>query len=103
MKTKNDLRNIVTGILLLFGLHIVVFIFLSVLAYFIRGLNTTIAAYIIFALFYIGLLQLFYVVPTTAWLKRKQQRGKAKGVIIGAGMTALINLGCFILWVFSFR
>lgn len=103
MKTKKQFNNIILGIFLLLGMHSAVFIGLVIIAYIIRLFNTVLAANIIIALFYIGLLQLFYVIPAVIWLRRKQQWGRMKGIIIGAGITALLNVGLLASWLLSFR
>jgi hypothetical protein len=36
--------------------------------------------------------QLLYVIPLASWLKREHKDGMRKGVIIGAALTALVNL-----------
>jgi len=47
-------------------------------------------------LFFIGLLQLIYVLPACAYFRRRQQLEIIKGITIGATLTAIINGGCFL-------
>lgn len=43
----------------------------------------------------IGLAQLVYVVPLVAVFLSKGRTGMMQGVLIGAGITFLLNAGCF--------
>ena len=92
MKSKKEINNIILGTFLLLGMHSAAFVVLKILASVILKFNTALAANIIFPIFYIGVLQLIYVVPAVIWLKRKKQTGRIKGVIIGAVITALSNI-----------
>ncbi|MEQ9235604.1 MAG: hypothetical protein RIG66_16145 [Coleofasciculus sp. E2-BRE-01] len=40
--------------------------------------------------------QLLYVIPLIIWLKHRRKMGMMKGVIIGAVLTALLNVS--LLW-----
>ncbi len=100
--TVNKFRKVISGIFLLFGMHIAAFIILLILAYIVRIFNTQLAANLILALFYLGLLQIIYVIPIAIWLKQKQQGGRMKGVIIGAVITALVNVSLLVLWLSAF-
>lgn len=102
-RVKNEFSRIIPGIILLLGLHIVVVVSLGILAYIVRKFNTILAADIILSLFYIGLLQLIYVIPVVILLKRKKREGKMKGVVIGAIITAFLNIVLLVSWLFSFR
>lgn len=103
MKSKKEINNIILGIFLLLGMHSAAFIILKILASVIFRFNTTLATYIILPFFYLGVLQLVYVIPAVIWLKRKKQFGRMKGVIIGAAITALLNIGFVALLLFSLR
>jgi uncharacterized membrane protein len=97
MKTKRrfsqqEFQKILSGLFLLLGIHLAIFIVLWILASIITTVNIEIAGRLIFTLFYIGIWQLFYAVPLIVRLKRKQQWGRMKGVIIGAVVTALTNI-----------
>ena len=102
MKTKSKGKRILSGIFLLLVLHAVVILTLRILAYIILIINPTVASYLIFSLFYIGLLQLLYVIPLAILLRRKRQPSKMKGVIIGAVITFLLNIIVLVLWLTSF-
>lgn len=43
----------------------------------------------------IGILQLVYIVPIFRLLKRRGKRATAKGLIIAASITALLNATCW--------
>lgn len=103
MKPKSKGKRILSGIFLLLLIHIVVILTLRILAYIILIINPTVASYLIFSLFYIGLLQLLYVIPLAILLRRKRQPSKMKGVIIGAVITFLLNIIVLVLWLTSFR
>ena len=91
MKKKEN-YNVILGIFLLLGMHSAAFIVLKILASILFRFNATLATYIIFPIFYLGVLQLFYVIPAVFWLRQKKQFGRVKGVIIGAVITALSNI-----------
>lgn len=101
MKSKKEINNIILGTFLLLGMHSAAFVVLKILASVILKFNTALAANIIFPIFYIGVLQLLYVVPAVIWLKRKKQTGRMKGVIIGAVITALLNIIFLALLLYS--
>ena len=100
MKAKKDFdqkefQKAIAGIVMLLSLHI--------LAYIISQFNTVISSKLIFAFFYIGLLQFIYVIPVTSWLKQKKQLSARKGMIIGSVVTALVNIIFLASWLFSLR
>lgn len=101
MKAKKKINNVILGIVLLLVMHSAVFVALKVLASIIVRFNSVLAANIIFPVFYIGFLQIFYVIPAIIWLKRKKQPGRIKGVIIGAVITFLLNVGFLALLLFA--
>jgi hypothetical protein len=47
-----------------------------------------------YSLQYIGLGQLLYIVPAIWWCRRNKQDDFAKGLIIGAALTFLLNASC---------
>ncbi len=89
----------ISGIFLVLGIHILVWIILEFLSFIIVNLLSiySIAQILAILIFSIGLSQLLYVVPIIFWLRRQQRWGLMKGVIIGAVLTALLNGGCWIL------
>jgi Na+/proline symporter len=97
MKTKRrfnqqEFQKILSGLFLLLGIHLAIFIVLRILASIIITVNIEIAGRLILTLFYIGIWQLFYAIPLILWLKRTQQWGRMKGVIIGTVVTILTNI-----------
>ncbi|GIN58807.1 hypothetical protein MUB24_06940 [Lederbergia sp. NSJ-179] len=48
-----------------------------------------------FYLMFIGVAQLIYVIPLIIYGKKKNLPGFAKGIIIAAGITFLLNAGCY--------
>jgi hypothetical protein len=97
MSQRNEILGVFLGILLLIGMHILAILAIVLLS-FLRG---TYGAQIwVIGGFSFFLLQLLYVIPVTLWLKRRQQYGLMKGVIIGAVITALLNGGCSLLFSF---
>lgn len=96
MVQRNEILGIVLGILLLFVIHILTVIALlflsSYLPFFNRNYN------FFFIPVSIGLWQIVYVIPLILLMKRKQQWGLMKGVIICAVLTALLNGSCWILF-----
>ena len=57
----------------------------------------------LFSILGIGIFQLLYVIPTGILLYRNRQFSLMKGVIIGAVITALLNGGCYLLFLASYR
>ena len=49
----------------------------------------------------IGLWQIVYVIPLIILMKKKQQWGLMKGVIICAVFTALLSGGCWVFFIVS--
>jgi hypothetical protein len=50
-------------------------------------------------LYYIGLVQMTYILPICITLGRNRQWNWMKGIIIGACITALLNGGCWLLMI----
>ena len=97
MKTKKrfnqqEFQKILSGLFFLLGIHLAIFIMLRILASMIINFNMFLAAKIISAFFFIGIWQLLYAIPLALWLKRTQQWGRMKGVVIGAVVTILTNI-----------
>lgn len=51
------------------------------------------------ALVFIGIVQWLYVLPTVIILKRNGRTGLMQGVLIGAGLSFLLNAACFGLFL----
>ncbi|MBD0343625.1 MAG: hypothetical protein ICV63_02060 [Coleofasciculus sp. Co-bin14] len=84
MSQSNAIPDIVSGVLLVFGLNILVM-------------------FLVFTIPFIGLVQLFYVVPIAIRRRNRQQWESMKGVIIGAVITVLLNGGCWLWFLGNFR
>jgi hypothetical protein len=72
------------GITLCAGLHFV-FIFFAFM--FVREM--------VVAIFGISIVQLAYVLPTLVYLRKRGRTAMAKGLIIGAALTFLLNGACW--------
>jgi hypothetical protein len=77
-------QDLVGGILLVFACHI------------------GICLLMFFVIPFIGIMQFLYVVPITVYHRRHQRFELAKGVLIGAMITILLNGSCFGLLVASY-
>ena len=103
MSQRIEVTGIILGILLLIGMHFAAFVLISVILLIISIIPTPISnnylwmPLIIFPSVSIGLFQILYVIPVVVWLKRRQEWGLMKGVIIGAVLTALLKGGCWLL------
>ena len=100
---RNEWQDIILGILLLFGMHIIANLASYVLCLIIGQifgnyslLNVWIIGVLVFSIW-----QLLYVIPVCFWLRRRQRFALMKGVIIGAVITALLNGACYLLFPFS--
>lgn len=49
----------------------------------------------------IGIVQVGYVVPIWRLLRRKGKARTGKGVLLAAGLTALMNIGIFVWMIFT--
>lgn len=107
MSQRNEIAQIIYGMFFVLGLHIFAITVLSLLAYLVNLVGGIIISPInnlwIYAVFGIGISQLLYVIPLIIRLKRLQKWGLMKGVIIGAVLTALLNGGCWLLLIGTFR
>ncbi|GIQ68960.1 hypothetical protein DUZ99_16290 [Xylanibacillus composti] len=79
--------QVILGILLLALLHVALFILTQ---WWNSGF---------LALVFIGVVQWLYVLPTVYILRRKGRTGLMQGVLIGAGLSFLLNAACFGLFV----
>jgi predicted Co/Zn/Cd cation transporter (cation efflux family) len=104
MERKNEFLGIVSGILLLLGMHLIaglaVFLVSFPIAALLKGGYAILVVWA-FAAISIFLWQLLYVIPLIFWLRRRQRRAMVKGVIICAVLTALLNGGCYLLYFSS--
>ena len=96
--------NVLVGIIVLILCHVVAVLLLSLLLWANLTIGATqLAGVAIFGIFGIGITQLLYVVPLCVYLHRRGRVDTAKGVIIGAILTLLLNGGCFILMLEALR
>lgn len=93
-------RDIWSGIAVLIAMH-----FIGLIAFFLFGMLLRLTGYewgdiyaIIYGFCSLFLWQLLYVIPWLIYLKRKRFFAAAKGVIIGAVITALLSGFCCILF-----
>lgn len=101
MSQRNEILQILLGILLLFGLHLIAGAIIFGLGWLygqIFGYNN----YYFLGIWIIGawgffIWQMLYVIPLCIWLRRQQRVAMMKGVIIGALITGLLNGTCFLL------
>ncbi len=96
----NDLRQIFSGIWLVIGMNIVVFILSGIVSSIV---NNNVGTVYLYAMLGIGITQLLYVIPLVIRLKRQQKWALMKGVIIGAALTILFNVALLIWVVYNFQ
>ena len=81
---RSRLQEMALGFFLILGLHIV-----------ILGLFALVWAPGVTAIVAIGIIQWFYVIPAVIIAARKKRPGIVQGLLIGAGVTVLLNAACF--------
>ncbi|AOY79365.1 hypothetical protein BJP36_04970 [Moorena producens JHB] len=103
MSQINPTRELLSGIFILFGIHIIAITIVIVVLWFINLIIPSVGyqlnTFAALSLMGIGISQLIYVIPLIIRLKQQQRWEVMKGVIIGAVLTALLNGGC---WLFIF-
>ncbi len=96
---QTELLEIAKGMVLLLGCHALalgLIVALAFLAESIWGLYSGLWPLIVgLAAFFVW--QLLYVVPLILWLRRRGRVAMAKGVVIAAVLTALVNGACFLV------
>jgi len=106
MFARNEIQGMIKGVFLILGMHLLLVlvagIILTFISYISKGLSFQMGIIALYALFGIGIAQLFYVIPLVIWFKQRCQWGLMKGVIIGAVMTALLNGGCWLIFTANF-
>lgn len=92
-------KEVGLGFLCGIGLHLAVafvcWVVLWLLSSFLRGPRTDFMMPLFFAALAIGITQLIYMVPAILYARRKGRPGIARGIIIVAALTALLNATCF--------
>jgi hypothetical protein len=76
-----------------FGWTVLAHVFAFVLLYFSFSAGGESLSF--FLLFGIGITQLLYVVPMVVHFRKKQEFGVAKGIVIAASVTFLLNSACW--------
>ena len=85
--------SIWVGLALTLGLHVLVQgLTLFIIGAVVRGEQGLILAFL--PLMYIGVSQLVYIIPAILIARRKGDTEIAKGLIIGASLTFLLNAAC---------
>ena len=104
MVRRNTASELATGIFSLLLAHVLFGGVLFALGWIAQGTNfyflhPTIA----YAAVAIGLSQLLYAIPLMVFFRRRRRFNAAKGTIICAAITALLNGSCFIfvVWLFN--
>lgn len=96
---QNEILEIVKGMLLLLGCHAVAGALIFLLGLLVDAVSTDDYAFAVpWVIGAAGFLfwQLLYVIPLVITLRRRGHIAMAKGVIITAVMTALVNGACFV-------
>ncbi len=96
MSSRNELTGVLLGILLLITIHFAVFIGWVITRFNIIEslMNSDYGTVLDFYLNFwknLVLLQFIYVIPIVIWLRSQQRWGLMKGVMIGAGLTVILN------------
>ncbi|MFQ4141907.1 hypothetical protein [Chlorogloeopsis sp. ULAP02] len=103
MSRRTKFSNLIAGIILVIGMHLVVTSTLFALVLLLSMINYTqiniIEQIFIIYFFGIGITQIIYIIPVALKLNRQKRTALMHGVIIGAVLTALINGG---YWLFLF-
>jgi len=73
----------------------------SILLHVLQYLMTIIFSPVLFA--FIGVSQLIYQLPAFYYLRSIGRTGMAKGILIGAALTFLLNAACFGILVATFN
>lgn len=91
---KSHIGDAIIGIVTVLGINTLIFsIFLAL---------NTVSPIFLSVVFSLGLVQLIYVLPLLTWSVKRRVKGFSKGLVMGALVTAAINLGCFIVTLLFF-
>lgn len=88
--------QVIIGFVEVLIINVLLIILLIILASFLAS-SGRFANISIYGLGGLGILQLFYVVPRSLFLKRRRRWARLKGVIAAAVIVMLLNGGC---WIF---
>ena len=104
MSERNDIPQLIIGILLVLVLNsFAVIILMSLLSTLNVPIFSPIYTLVTYAMFGIGISQLLYVIPLVIRFKQQRKWGLMKGVIIGAVLTALLTGGYWLLLINQLR
>jgi hypothetical protein len=105
---KNDLLEVISGILLVCGMHIFAIVAgisiilgtntVSTWGGAVQMLSAPITYFSMLALILLGLTQFIYIVPLSAWLREQRKIALRRGVLTGAMFTVLLNSG-YLAWL----
>lgn len=105
MKKKNELFEVVVGIILILALNIVALLF------FLSALHAPLTAifpslkgsygipFFMAATGGLSFYQLLYAIPLYVWFRRRRSAAIAKGITLGAVLTALLCGACFLVFL----
>jgi uncharacterized membrane protein len=97
--------EVALGFALGLGLHAlqVLLLTVSTLACSLVSAVGIVCGFAFFLLPFIGLTQLIYIIPAIRWARARARTGMAKGIIIAAALTAILNTACWggFLWIIS--
>lgn len=102
---RRSALDVLAGIVLVGLCHVAFAALIYVLAWLWVGVLNyyPVQNIVLWMLFAISLSQLLYVVPLVLWLRRRRRLELAKGVVIGAVITALLNGSCYLIVVSVLR
>jgi hypothetical protein len=102
----HEIFRIIGGLLVLLLCHVLAagIIFFGGLVFLYSPIGAIFGPYTVLLFWLFGaagflVWQLLYVIPLASWLKREHKDGMRKGVIIGAVLTALVNVVALIIAV----
>jgi hypothetical protein len=101
MSERNEFSQVIKGMFVVFGLHILFVFIVQSIGIFIHALNlqylnqilSKISSYVFLR---IGITQLIYTIPYCLFLDNKNRYAEMKGAILGIIITALVNGACWV-------
>lgn len=91
----NDEGSVGTGLAIGLGINIAVFVVALAVVTGSNGISSPIALFLFWPAMAIGLTQLVYIVPLYLRYRKTGQKNTAKGLVIAASITALLNASCW--------
>jgi hypothetical protein len=92
-----EIKNIISGLLLLLLFHLAGLVLIFLIGTFAASNYNLSLSIQVYPIYIFPIWQLIYVVPLCLWLKKKNKTLVMKGVIIAAILTFLVYLGLFLL------